>query len=79
MQELKITLTLTEPEAACLRELAESAGISVEEAAQRAIRYVLKEVTSINPKFYERLRSQMFWEHYHHLKEVLRRNGGGQR
>jgi len=77
MQELKVTLT--EPEALCLRELAESAGISVEEAAQRAIRYVLKEVASISPKFYERLRSQLFWEHYHHLKEVLRRNGGGQR
>ena len=77
MQELKITLT--EPEAACLRVLAEGAGISVEEAARRAVRYVLKEVASIDPQFYERLRSQMFWEHYRYLNEVLRRNGGGQR
>jgi len=77
MQELKVTLT--EPEALCLRELAEFAGISVEEAARRAIRYVLKEVAFISPQFYERLRSQMFWEHYRYLNEVLRRNGGGQR
>ena len=62
----------------CLKEMAHQAGISVEEAAQRAIRYVIKEVVSINPQFYQRLRSQMFWEHYRHLNEVLRRNGGGQ-
>jgi intein-encoded DNA endonuclease-like protein len=76
MQEIRIRLT--EPEAQCLKEMAQQAGISVEEAAQRAIRYVIKEVVSINPQFYQRLRSQMFWDHYRHLNEVLRRNGGGQ-
>jgi len=57
MQEIKVVLT--EPEAQCLRELAERAGISVEEAASKAVRYVLKEVASINPQFYERLRSHV--------------------
>jgi hypothetical protein len=76
MQEIRVRLT--EPEAQCLKELARQAGISVEEAASRAVRYVLKEVMPVNPQFYEQLRSQMFWEHYRHLNEVLRRNGGGQ-
>jgi hypothetical protein len=76
MQEIRVQLT--EPEMECLKEMAHQAGISVEEAAQRAIRYVIKEVVSINPQFYQRLRSQMFWEHYRHLNAVLRRNGGGQ-
>jgi hypothetical protein len=76
MQEIRVQLT--EPEMECLKEMAQQAGISVEEAAQRAIRYAIKEVVSINPQFSQRLRSQMFWEHYRHLNEVLRRNGGGQ-
>jgi len=76
MQEIRVVLT--EPEAQCLKEMAQQAGISVEEAAQRAIRYAIKEVVSINPQFYQRLRSQMFWEHLRHLNSVLRRNGGGQ-
>jgi Xaa-Pro aminopeptidase len=76
MQEIRVVLT--EPEMECLKEMAQQAGISVEEAAQRAIRYVIKEVVSINPQFYQRLRSQMFWEHYRHLNAMLRRHGGGQ-
>jgi hypothetical protein len=76
MQEIKVVLT--EPEAESLRALAERAGISVEEAASRAVRYVLKEVMPVNRQFYEQLRSQMFWEHYRHLNAVLRKNGGGQ-
>ena len=42
MQEVRITLT--EVEAAYLRELAEQVGISIEEAALRAVRYVIKEL-----------------------------------
>jgi hypothetical protein len=76
MKEIKVVLT--EPEAESLRELAEQAGISIEEAASRAIRHVLKEVMPRNPQFYEQLRSRMFWEHYRHLNDILRRNGGGQ-
>jgi hypothetical protein len=53
MQEIKVVLT--EPEAESLRALAEQAGISVEEAASRAVRYVLKEVMPVNPQFYELL------------------------
>ena len=75
MQEIKVVLT--EPEAQCLREFAQQAGISVEEAAKRAIRYVLREVASISPQSYQRLRS-LFWEHFQHLNETLRK-GGGQR
>jgi hypothetical protein len=76
MKEIKVVLT--EPEAESLRALAEQAGISIEEAASRAIRHVLKEVMPRNPQFYEQLRSRMFWEHYRHLNDILRRNGGGQ-
>jgi hypothetical protein len=76
MQEVKVALT--EPEAQCLRELAQQAGIGIEEAAKRAIRYALREVASISPQSYQRLRSQMFWEHFQHLNETLRK-GGGQR
>jgi hypothetical protein len=76
MQEIRVVLT--EPEAESLRELAEQAGISIEEAASRAVRYVLKEVMPVNPQFYEQLRSRMFWEHYRHLNALLRNNGGGQ-
>jgi hypothetical protein len=41
----KISIVLTEPEAAALEELARRAGISVEEAAAKAVRFVVKEVT----------------------------------
>jgi hypothetical protein len=39
----EISVVLTEPEAAALEELARRAGISVEEAAAKAVRFVLKE------------------------------------
>jgi hypothetical protein len=39
----EISVVLTEPEAAALEELARRANISVEEAAAKAIRFVLKE------------------------------------
>jgi hypothetical protein len=39
----EIPVVLTEPEAAALEELARRAGISVEEAAVKAVRFVLKE------------------------------------
>ena len=70
---VKICVTLSEVEAACLEELAREAGISVEEAARRAIRHVLREVASVNPQFYQNFRSQMFWEHYRHLNQILNR------
>jgi hypothetical protein len=41
----EISVILTEPEAAALEELARRANISVEEAAAKAVRFVLKEVT----------------------------------
>jgi len=79
MTEIKITLT--EPEAACLQEMAQHAGISVEEAARRAVLHVLREVMPVEPRFYANLRSQMFWEHYKHLNSILRQaqQGGGER
>jgi len=40
----EIPVVLTEPEAAALEELARRAGISVEEAAAKAVRFVLREV-----------------------------------
>jgi len=70
---VEIKVVLTEPEAACLRELADAAGISVEEAAARCVRYALKEVAPVNPQFYLQFRSQMFWEHYRHLNQILNR------
>jgi predicted dinucleotide-utilizing enzyme len=39
----EISIVLTEPEAAALEELARRADISVEEAAAKAVRFVLKE------------------------------------
>jgi hypothetical protein len=39
----EISIVLTEPEAAALEELARRANISVEEAAVKAVRFVLKE------------------------------------
>jgi hypothetical protein len=39
----EISIVLTEPEAAALEELARRANISVEEAAAKAVRFVLKE------------------------------------
>jgi hypothetical protein len=39
----EISIVLTEPEAAALEELAQRANISVEEAAAKAVRFVLKE------------------------------------
>jgi hypothetical protein len=41
----EISVALTELEAAALEELARRAGISVEEAAAKAVRFVLREVT----------------------------------
>jgi len=39
----KISFVLTEPEAAALEELARRANISVEEAAAKAVRFVVRE------------------------------------
>jgi hypothetical protein len=39
----EISIVLTEPEAAALEELARRAGISVEEAAAKAVRFVVRE------------------------------------
>jgi hypothetical protein len=39
----EISIVLTEPEAAALEELAQRAGISVEEAAAKAVRFVVRE------------------------------------
>jgi len=41
----EISIVLTELEAAALEELARRAGISVEEAAAKAVRFVVREVT----------------------------------
>jgi len=73
MREVRIQLT--EPEASALEALASQSGISLEEAVVRAVRYVLKEVMSVSPDFYGRLRSQMFWEHYRHLQSILKQGG----
>jgi len=70
---VEIKIKLTEPEAACLQEMAQHAGISVEEAACRAVRYVLREVAPVNHQYYQNFRSQMFWEHYRHLNQILKR------
>jgi hypothetical protein len=43
----KISVVLTEPEAAALEELARRAGISVEEAVAKAVRFVVREVTDL--------------------------------
>jgi len=75
---VKIEITLSEPEAAALRELAEQAGISAEEAAVKCIRHVLKEVSPVNPQFYSQLRSRLFWEHLRHLNAVLRQSKRGE-
>jgi len=69
---VKIEVILSEPEAAALRELAEQSGISIQEAAARAIRYVVTEVLPVQRDFYLALRSRLFWEHYRHLQSVLR-------
>jgi len=39
----EISVVLTEPEAAALEELARRAGISVEEAAAKAVRFIVRE------------------------------------
>jgi len=76
---VEIRITLTEPEAACLQEMARHAGISVEEAACRAVRYVLQEVAPVNPQYFQNFRSQMFWERYRHVQSILKQSGGGVR
>jgi hypothetical protein len=70
----EITVRLSEPEAAVLEEMAGEAGISLEEAAVRAIRYALKEAMPFHPNYFQ-FRSKLFWEHYRYLQEVL--SGGG--
>jgi putative ubiquitin-RnfH superfamily antitoxin RatB of RatAB toxin-antitoxin module len=69
----EITIRLSEPEAQALEEMAVEAGITIEEAAIRAVRYVLKEAMPFHPNYLQ-FRSKLFWEHYQHLREVL---GGG--
>jgi len=66
----RITVVLSEPEAAALEELAAEAGISVEDALVRAVRYVLKEVMPLHPQYLQ-FRSRLFWGHYNYLQEVL--------
>jgi len=66
----EITVVLSEPEAAALQELAAEAGISLEDAVVRAVRYVLKEAMPFHPQYLQ-FRSRLFWEHYHYLQEVL--------
>ena len=68
----RITVVLSEPEAAVLEELAAEAGISLEEAVRRAVRYVLKEVMPLHPQYLQ-FRSRLFWEHYNYLQEVVKR------
>jgi hypothetical protein len=70
----EITIRLSEPEAAVLEEMAGEAGISLEEAVVRAVRYVLKEAMPFHPNYLQ-FRSKLFWEHYRYLQEVL--SGGG--
>jgi hypothetical protein len=69
----EVTIRLSEPEAAVLQEMADEAGISLEEAVVRAVRYVLKEAMPFHPNYLQ-FRSKLFWEHYRYLQEVL---GGG--
>jgi hypothetical protein len=69
----EVTIRLSEPEAAALEEMADQAGISLEEAVVRAVRYVLKEGMPFHPNYLQ-FRSKLFWEHYRYLQEVL---GGG--
>jgi hypothetical protein len=71
----ELTIRLSEPEVAALEEMADQAGISLEEAVVRAVRYVLKETMPFHPNYLQ-FRSQLFWEHYRYLQEVL--SGGGQ-
>jgi hypothetical protein len=54
--------------------MAMEAGITLEEAVIRSIRYVLKEAMPFHPNYLQ-FRSKLFWEHYQHLREVL----GGER
>ena len=71
----EITIRLSEPEAAVLEEMAGEAGISLEEAVVRAIRYALKEAMPFHPNYLQ-FRSRLFWEHYRYLQDLL--SGGGQ-
>jgi len=66
----QVTISLSEPEVAVLEEMATEAGISLEEAVRRAVRYVLKEVMPFHPQYLQ-FRSRLFWEHYRYLQEVL--------
>jgi len=70
----EVTIRLSEPEATALEEMADQAGISLEEAVVRAVRYVLKEAMPFHPNYLQ-FRSRLFWEHYRYLQEVL--SGGG--
>ena len=70
----EVTIRLSEPEAQALEEMAMEAGITLEEAVVRSIRYVLKEAMPFHPNYLQ-FRSRLFWEHYRYLQEVL----GGER
>jgi hypothetical protein len=70
----EVTIRLSEPEAQMLEEMARESGISLEEAAVRSIRYVLKEAMPFRENYLQ-FRSRLFWEHYNYLREVL--SGGG--
>lgn len=64
---------LDEATAQLLEEHAREAGISVEDAIRKCVAYVMREL--LPTQEYKWLRSQMFWEHYQHLKGILG-NGG---
>jgi len=70
----EVTIHLSEPEAQALEEMAGEAGISLEEAVVRAVRYVLKEAMPFHPNYLQ-FRSSLFWEHYRYLQDLL--SGGG--
>jgi hypothetical protein len=71
----EITVRLSEPEAQALEEMASEAGISLEEAIVRSVRYVLKEAMPFHPNYLQ-FRSKLFWEHFHYLRRIF--SGGGQ-
>jgi hypothetical protein len=71
----EVTIQLSEPEAQVLEEMAREAGIPLEEAVVRSVRYILKEVMPFHPNYLQ-FRSKLFWEHYRYLQDVLSSGGG---
>lgn len=67
----KIVVEFNDLEVSALTEYAKQAGIPIEEAIRRCVRYVLME---LSPEIRAQVRADMFWEHYRHLNRIL--NGG---